>query len=271
MFDKIVLNRIKRWKNKAIHRRLENKKLKKRIKELQESRDSWKAKAKKSDTEIKKLKKNVSEEIAKDEYRPKGYWYSVKIITMLLKEKLDTSISFRAMSKVLKITKLYYNIVSSVPSHSTIISWVHKVGYYHLMKNKEIANDWIIILDHSIQIGQDKVFVILGLRESKIDFTKSLQYQDLLPLRIESRKKWDGVMISDYLKELKKEIGNIKYAVGDYGSDIKKGLSIEGIKHIHDITHAIALILKKLYCKSEEYLEFTKKMAIMRNKFLMRL
>ena len=261
-----------RWKRRAIKRRYEIRKLEKRLKELTESRDLWKNKVrnfKESNNELKEQLKKTQRIIEEKpvEEKPERHSYNLKTITMLAKEKLESSISFRALSKTFCITKNYLKILSDVPTHTTITNWIHKIGHYQLMRRKEIADDWIIILDHSIQLGQDKAFVILGIREKNIDFSRPLQYHDLLPFRIESRKKWTGGSIAECVSDLKKEIGNIKYAVGDYGSDIKKGLKTTGIKHVHDITHAIALILEKIYGNDEEYQEFTKQMSVMRSRF----
>ena len=44
-------------------------------------------------------------------------------------------------------------------------------------------------------------------------------------------------------------MGKFKYAVGDYGSDLKNGLSLSKIPHIQDLSHLIALIIEKLYKK----------------------
>lgn len=143
---------------------------------------------------------------------------------------------------------------------------MHKIGYYHLTREKEKANDWIIILDESIQLGTDKALVIFGIRESRIRFDRPLEFTDLIPLRIKSRQNWDGELIKDILNELKDELGRIKYAVGDYGSDIKKGLAMAKIPHIHDITHKIALILEGLYKNDDRYKRLTDNMSDMRVK-----
>lgn len=129
---------------------------------------------------------------------------------------------------------------------------------------KEKADDWIVLLDHSIQIGNEKIFLIYGVRESRIDFFRPLTLQDLTPFVIKVQGKWNGNEVEKILSKLKKEIGTIKYAVGDYGSDIKKGLKLSKIIHIHDITHRIALIIEKMYKENDEYLRFTKKMSRMR-------
>lgn len=147
------------------------------------------------------------------------------------------------------------------------MNWVHKIGYYELNKKKKIANDWIIILDESVQLGQEKVLVIFGIRKKDIDFSRPLQFHDLVALRIIAKPTWNGEKIRNILVELEHELGTIIYAVGDYGSDIRKGLELAGIVHIHDITHRIALIVEKLYKTDTEYLLVTQKMSDMRVKY----
>lgn len=185
---------------------------------------------------------------------------------MLVKIKLNSSTGFRAAAICGTIMKESFNISTKTPSYTTLLNWVHKIGYFELNRTKEKADDWIIILDESIQLGNDKVLVIFGIRESEIDFTRPLQFQDLTPLREISKSKWDGESIKKELSDLEKEIGSISYAVGDYGHNIRKGLSIKEIRHVHDITHKIALIIGKLFNNNTEYQEITKNMSEMRVK-----
>jgi len=185
---------------------------------------------------------------------------------MLLKFKLNTSASFKAIKKQMLILDICVETINETPSNMSIMNWVHKVGYYELTKPKEISDDWIIIPDHSIQLGQEKLFVVFGIRESQINFNRPLQFHDLTPLIISSKEKWTGEIINEYFNNLKRTLGKIKYAVGDYGSDIKKGLELSGIIHVHDITHKMANIVEKIYKNNPQYQEFTKKMAEMRIK-----
>lgn len=159
------------------------------------------------------------------------------------------------------------NLSCRKPTHTTLLNWIHKIGYYELNKKKEKADDWIIILDESIQLGQDKVLMVFGIREKNIDFTRALRFQDLTPLREITKINWNGDLIKEVLIEIKDEIGNIKYAVGDYGSDLRKGLRLAKIPHIHDLTHKIALLLEKVLQNNESYNEITKIMTEMRIKY----
>jgi hypothetical protein len=184
---------------------------------------------------------------------------------MMMEVKLKTSTSFRALSISFVITIKHLNLDCRSPTHTTLLNWIHKIGYYNLKKEKERANDWIIIIDESIQIGTDKILMIYGIRQKNIDFTRALIFQDLVPLRESTKSSWNGESIKEILNNLSKEIGRIKYAVCDGGSNIKKGLELAGIEHIYDITHRIAIILRKIYENDDFFVEISKNMAKLRH------
>jgi len=145
--------------------------------------------------------------------------------------------------------------------------WIKKIGYAKLKETKTKADDWIIILDESIGIGQEKVFVVLGIRRCNIDFTRPLRIQDMEPILVKSREQWLGVDIATELIEIKHKLGTILYAVADAGNGIKSGLRDAGILWRYDITHAIAIMLDKMYRDNEEFKDFVHKAGQMRLKY----
>jgi hypothetical protein len=181
--------------------------------------------------------------------------------------KLHTSASFRAVAQSSAILHECLEGPVQPVTHTTLALWVRKIGYYALTRAKPVAEDWGILLDHSIQLGAEKLFVVLGVRQSAIDFHRPLRYQDLAPLWLSARAHWTGDSIADILATLQTELGQIAYAVGDYGSDLKKGLRVAGIAHVHDITHHIALLLKRLYAEDPAYQEVSRRLAQVRKQF----
>jgi len=170
------------------------------------------------------------------------------------------------MSGVFEVFSVCMKMERAVPSFSSGMLWVKKVGYYRLNQAKVIADDWILILDESIGIGQEKLLVVLGIRRSQIDFTHPLTIQDMEPILVKSKKTWTGEDISKELEICKDKVGGVIYATTDGGSSIKKGLRLSGIQHIYDITHASAIMLEKLYKDDPEFKEFTYTMGQMRFK-----
>jgi len=178
-------------------------------------------------------------------------------------------VKFRALEKDNKIREEITEVWKQSPSHVTIRNWTLKLGYYELTRQKEKSGDWIILLDHSIQFGKEKIFVVLGIREK--DFLKlkrPLQYADLTTLLMANRDNWNGKLVSGELKKLETKIGRINYAVGDYGSDLRKGLALSKIGHIHGLSHLIALITEKLYKNDDRFIGLKNKMGNMRAKYI---
>jgi hypothetical protein len=180
---------------------------------------------------------------------------------------LRTSASFQAVAQSSAIFQEYQATSLQTAAPSTIMWWVRKLGYYALTRSKVVADDWVILLDHTIQLGAEKLFVILGLRERTIDFGRPLQYEDLEPLWMSASAHWNGDFIREVLERLERKLGRIKYAVGDYGSDIRKGLRLAGIPHVHDVTHRVALSLKHLYAEDPTYQEVSQRLARIRQQF----
>ena len=190
------------------------------------------------------------------------------MIQVLLTVTLRGGAKFRTLEKDGKIRNEILPDYTESPSHVTIRNWVLKVGYYELTRPKEKANDWIILLDHSIQFGQEKIFTVLGIREKNyLKLKRPLQYTDLVPLSEIPMKTSTGVLVKSEIKRLEKELGNIIYAVGDYGSDLKKGLRLLNIAHIQDLSHLISNEIKKIFDKNKQYEGLKKEMSLMRSKF----
>ncbi len=156
------------------------------------------------------------------------------------------------------------NLSIKEPSYGTILTWTKKIGCHQIMLDIESANDWVIILDESIEFGHDKLLVFYGIRSSKIDFSRALKYNDLIPFLIISSSKWTGELIHDEIKKIESKYGKILYAVADGGGAIKKSLRLSSIPHIYDITHKFAWFIKKIYKEDLEFQSYTKKMAKMR-------
>jgi len=180
--------------------------------------------------------------------------------------KFYSSVSFRSLSEIFAICSPYLNTASKTPSYQTGLLWVKKLGYYHLHQPKKKAKDWIVIADESICIGQEKILVILGIRRSEIDFTRSLKMQDLKTLLVKSKESWTGEAISEELKIIKEQVGNIIYGVSDACSNLKKGFREAEISQVFDITHSIAIALEKIYKDNSDFKDFTSRMAQMRSK-----
>jgi len=178
--------------------------------------------------------------------------------------KFNTSASFRAIGKTIVLLNIYLDLNLKAPSHVTILIWAKKTGIYFLNSQKEKADDWIILIDESVEFGNDKLLVILGIRESQIDFSRPLNYQDMTCLKLIASSSWTGEQINEVIQELTSEIGNIIYSVADMGNAIKKALRLASIPHVHDINHKLSWFIKELVKDDVDFHAYTKKLAHLR-------
>jgi hypothetical protein len=61
-----------------------------------------------------------------------------------------------------------------------------RIGLAALLRSKVIADDWIWLIDHSIQIGQCKCLVILGIRRSEFPVGRPLCHEDMELIALET-------------------------------------------------------------------------------------
>ncbi len=61
----------------------------------------------------------------------------------------------------------------------TIKRWAQQVGYYKLKLPRVTANDWMVIIDASIQMGEKKCVVVLGCGGTNLPRDRALTLEDL--------------------------------------------------------------------------------------------
>lgn len=159
---------------------------------------------------------------------------------------------------------LYLDCSFKAPSHATVLLWVKKYGLHLLCDTVQKSEDWVVIIDESVQFGQNKLLLVYGVRQADIDFSRSLTFSDLTPLVLASKSSWTGDLIAEQLEKLEPLIGKIIYAVADQGNSIKKALKIRNVHHVYDITHCISLILEHIYKNDSEFKEYTKQLTYLR-------
>ena len=73
---------------------------------------------------------------------------------------------------------------------------------YKLTRNKQIANDWVWIIDHTVQLGSEKCLVIVGLRLATLPPIGScLSHQDIEPIALLPVTQSNGQIVLQQLSE----------------------------------------------------------------------
>lgn len=187
-------------------------------------------------------------------------------MSMFIQLVLSASVSLRGASQALGLFLSYLpaSLDLSTPSWGCGRFWLLRVGYYKLMRPKEIADDWVWIVDHSTQLDRMKCLVILGVRLSCLPVPfRSLRYEDMEPIALLPVKKSNGEIVYQQLEESVKKTGIPRQIVADHGSDLNKGIQLFCEKHsetvfTYDIKHKTASVVKNELEKDEEWKNFSR-------------
>lgn len=141
------------------------------------------------------------------------------------------------------------------------------------MQPKGIADDWSVILDHTIQIGKQKILIVLGLQLSYLPFNRGLSLADVQPIALVPMQISTGSQIQAELDLLKNQLGTIRQVVADQGSDIKMGVNLyrkenTDCDYTYDIVHKLAHLLHKELKNDKNWEELSKRASETRVKLL---
>ena len=159
--------------------------------------------------------------------------------------------SLRGASRVFEIVSSFFELAQASPSWYSGRLWLMRIGYYKLFRAKEISDDWIWIIDHTIQIGNEKCLIILGIRQSALPSAELyMNHEDVEPIALLPVKKSNGQIVYEQLEEAVEKTGVPRQILSDHGTDIKSG--IEEFCQVHkqtcftyDIKHKGASVLKR--------------------------
>lgn len=246
----ISKDKINFWKDKSKVQNQENKYLKQRVKELTESRNLWKNK-------YKTLRHSIQVSPKTDTRKAKHHRHELWLILLVISWYGYGTMSLRSCRHSLAKMIVILGFSVQVPSHSTIRNWLCKMGHYQLESSQKEQGNWVVFIDESIVFGSDKILLILGLEESKINQDAALLHSDVEVLYVGVGKEWKSEQISQRIACIGEQ-KSISYVVSDSGRNLIKCYDSSDYEHIPDITHVLANVLKRLYSSDEAFIAFKK-------------
>lgn len=165
---------------------------------------------------------------------------------------MDAACSLRSASAVMQLLKCLWPELSRRPAANTGQLWLLRVGLFELTRPKEVADDWVWIIDHTVQIGTVKCLLIVGCRLSDWQRKRRpLEHHDLQVLALEPVEKSDGITVCAQLEATCRKMGCVPRALlSDEGTDLLSGYREFSKLHPEtaiclDITHQAAKLLKQ--------------------------
>jgi hypothetical protein len=174
-------------------------------------------------------------------------------------------VSLRGVPRVLAVVAEAFGWDLPIPHWTTGRLWLLRLGHAQLTMSLEKAEDWVWLIDHSVQIGKEKFLVILGIRLSQLPKRgECLRHTDLHLIALVRRESWTRQEVDQELEVASERTGIPRAIVDDHGVDIAGGVRFFQERHpetveIYDAKHKAACLLKSRLEKNPRWQEFSQK------------
>ena len=98
--------------------------------------------------------------------RPFGHHYCLGVMGLFVEMVLGAAVSLRAAARVIRLVSQWLPRTDATPTAAGGEHWLLRLGLYALERDKPKADDWAWLVDHTIQLGPLKVFLVVGVRLS---------------------------------------------------------------------------------------------------------
>jgi len=270
------------WKAKHHQAKASVKRLENRVRFLDQSQGRWKNRAQELEREVARLKaraqalEQAMEALEKRGNEPAGlenpkdllrvpyhHAYPIGCIALFVSLVLSAAISLRGASRAIEVVGGTLHVPFSCPTWFAGRLWLLRLGYYKLTRPKVHADDWVWIVDHTVQVGDDKCLVILGLRLCDLPSAdRCLSHADVEPIELAPVKKSNGAVVYQQLEQAVAKTGVPRAIISDHGTDLKAGIEKFCQQHpqtspIYDIKHKTAAVLQRELDQDTDWNTFT--------------
>lgn len=191
--------------------------------------------------------------------------FDAKMISMCV--ELVKVIGFRPIETVLQIVQQWLGVEFKIPHWTTVRTWSCRCGVGLLKASAIPTDDWIWMVDHSVQLAKENVLLILGIRQTDLPANRPLRREDMSVLAIVPGDSRDKASVAMALESLADEVGVPIGVVVDGARELHEGIRIFEEKRVQkvlvldDIKHKAANILKHTLGKDSLFQDFESKLG----------
>ena len=261
-----------KWKSKYLDAKYAIKLLKNQVQYLEKRKAELKLRVKeleKQQHQSELKKKDITEKAIDTKFNlvPAQHTYSIDHMYLLIRFVFSGCTSMRGSSRIFDLISSFLELGQPSPSWYSVRFWILRLGYFKLERAKEQADDWIWIVDHTVQLGIEKCLVILGIRQSLLPSSGlHISHEDVETIAMMPVTHSNGEVVYEQLTKSINKTGVPMAIVADHGPDIKSGIERFCREHTHtcylyDIKHKTASILKRELQNDPDWKQFSKNAA----------
>jgi hypothetical protein len=175
---------------------------------------------------------------------------------------LHAATRLKRVAEVLNLNWSWWADGGRVGTYYSVRLWLLRLGHYQLNRPKELADDWMWIIDHTMQLGERKCLIIVGLRQSVWDAEdRCLSHEDVQLIDLVPVTESTGEVVCRQLEAATAKTGVPRAIISDDGRDLHKGINQFREAHpstawMYDIKHKTACLLKHALENDVSWQEF---------------
>lgn len=193
--------------------------------------------------------------------RPARHVYQVGVVELFLQMILSAATSIRGAAAVFELLVRHLPFAMLAPQPNSGRMWLLRVGLFQLTCEKERGDDWVWLMDHTLQLGPYKCLIILGIRLSEWDRSRPLRHEDMTLLNLTPMESSSGEAVYEQLQATADVTGIPRAVVSDQGSDLVRSMQLfqrdqPSVRHQLDMKHRNARLLKAELAADPRWSEF---------------
>lgn len=196
----------------------------------------------------------------------RGGQFSVTIVRLATDLVLQAGASMRGVAAGLALMASRLGLDLEMPAFSTVRSWLLRLGC-HALKRALPLGAWLLLIDHTVQIGPCKLLVIVGCPLASAPLgERPLRQSDLHLVGMSLMEHSTDETVAAELEKARQRVGTVRQIVSDNGSDLNGGVKLfqqkhKDVAHVHDLAHQAANVLKQRRNRDEQWSQFVSKLA----------
>jgi hypothetical protein len=184
------------------------------------------------------------------EVRIARHQFPLGVVAGSLALVLRTGTRLQRVADVLSMHWNWSDLDVRTASYYSVRLWLLRLGLYQLCRPKVQADDWMWIMDHTMQLGERKCLIVVGIRQSAWDTQdRVLDHEDVELIDLVPVTESNGKLVYRQLQAAAAKTGVPRAIVSDHGSDLHAGVerfrrAHPGTAWLYDIKHKTACLLK---------------------------
>ncbi len=180
---------------------------------------------------------------------------------------LARSVGLRGAERVLRLVFDWLGVEQDTPTRTAIRNWLQRLGIAELQQPLQPNESLVIMVDHSNQIGTEKVMVALGVNASELpEPGKPLTHENVRVLEVTPGSSWKTENMEQQYEALADRYGTPRAVLVDGAVELRDGAKCLKTRRkdtivLRDFKHYAANVLKSLLGNDEHFGEVGGKMG----------